>query len=106
MSDRTQAAAKPKPKKIESKKPESKKPESKNPKSKKPESKKPKPKLKSAVRKTARWRIVIRWMIPLFLLIALMGGMAFGYVIIGKQSWSEVLQWKTWQHVIDLVFAP
>ncbi|PQP87332.1 DNA-directed RNA polymerase subunit beta [Paenibacillus sp. AR247] len=61
---------------------------------------------KPAVRKTARWRIVIRWMIPLFLLLALVGGMTFGYVFIGKQSLPDVFQWKTWQHVIDLVFAP
>jgi len=57
-------------------------------------------------RKTARWRIVIRWMIPLFLVLALLGGMIVGYVVIGKQSLSEVFEWKTWQHVIDLVFAP
>ncbi|GIO62916.1 DNA-directed RNA polymerase subunit beta [Paenibacillus cineris] len=63
-------------------------------------------KAKPVVRKTARWRIVIRWMIPLFLLLALVGGMTFGYVFIGKQSLSDVFQWKTWQHVIDLVFAP
>lgn len=61
---------------------------------------------KPARRKTARWRIVTRWMIPLFLVLALIGGMAFGYVFIGKQSLSDVFEWKTWQHVIDLVFAP
>ncbi|MEC0373007.1 DNA-directed RNA polymerase subunit beta [Paenibacillus chibensis] len=61
---------------------------------------------KPAHRRTARWRIVIRWMIPLFLVLALIGGMAFGYVFIGKQSLSDVFEWKTWQHVIDLVFAP
>ncbi|WP_425313222.1 DNA-directed RNA polymerase subunit beta [Paenibacillus mangrovi] len=59
-----------------------------------------------APRKTARWRIVIRWMIPLFLLLALAGGLIVGYVVVGKQSLSEVFEWKTWQHVIDLVFAP
>ncbi|MEC0243191.1 DNA-directed RNA polymerase subunit beta [Paenibacillus dokdonensis] len=50
--------------------------------------------------------MVIRWMIPLFLVLALLGGMIVGYVVIGKQSLSEVFEWKTWQHVIDLVFAP
>lgn len=59
-----------------------------------------------ARRKTARWRIVIRWMIPLFLVLALIGGMTVGYVVFGKQSLSDVFEWKTWQHVIDLVFAP
>ncbi|WP_339325247.1 DNA-directed RNA polymerase subunit beta [Paenibacillus sp. FSL W8-0194] len=50
--------------------------------------------------------MVIRWMIPLFLLLALVGGMIVGYVVIGKQSLSDVFKWETWQHVIDLVFAP
>jgi len=62
--------------------------------------------MKPARRKTARWRIVIRWMIPLFLLLALVGGMIVGYVVVGKQSLSDVFKWETWQHVIDLVFAP
>lgn len=62
--------------------------------------------MEPARRKTARWRVVMRWMIPLFLVLALAGGMICGYVIIGKQSLSEVFDWKTWQHVIDLVFAP
>ncbi|GIO67555.1 DNA-directed RNA polymerase subunit beta [Paenibacillus sp. FSL M7-1455] len=61
---------------------------------------------KPARKKTARWRIVIRWMIPLFLLLALVGGLIVGYVVIGKQSLSDVFKWETWQHVIDLVFAP
>lgn len=61
---------------------------------------------KPARRKTARWRIVIRWMIPLFLVLALVGGLIAGYVVVGKQSLSDVFEWKTWQHVIDLVFAP
>ncbi|HEY2494655.1 MAG TPA: DNA-directed RNA polymerase subunit beta [Paenibacillus sp.] len=58
------------------------------------------------MRKTATWRIVIRWMIPLFLLLSLIGGMIVGYVVLGKEEMSEVFQLKTWQHVIDLIFAP
>ncbi|MDR0268740.1 MAG: DNA-directed RNA polymerase subunit beta [Paenibacillus sp.] len=48
----------------------------------------------------------MRWLIPLFLLLSLGGGLIFGFVVVGKQSLSEVFEWKTWQHVIDLVFAP
>ncbi|GAB6991308.1 DNA-directed RNA polymerase subunit beta [Paenibacillus pini] len=65
-----------------------------------------KPVDKPVRRKTAQWRIVVRWMIPLFLIIALIGGMIVGYVVLGKQSFSEVFEWKTWKHVFDLVFAP
>ncbi|MEC0092558.1 hypothetical protein PMSD_08835 [Paenibacillus macquariensis subsp. defensor] len=55
---------------------------------------------------TPRWRIVLRFMIPLFLLLALVGGMMVGYVVMGKRSMSEVFIWDTWKHVFDLVFAP
>lgn len=56
--------------------------------------------------KTARWRIVLRFMIPLFLLLALVGGVMVGYVVLGKRSMGEVFVWDTWKHVYDLVFAP
>lgn len=61
---------------------------------------------KSTKRRTPRWRIVVRWMIPLFLLAALLGGMIVGYVVVGKQSMDDVFKWETWKHVFDLVFAP
>ncbi|AJS60394.1 DNA-directed RNA polymerase subunit beta [Paenibacillus sp. IHBB 10380] len=57
-------------------------------------------------RKKAKWKIVILWMIPLFLLLSLIGGMTVGYVVLGKEEMSEVFQLETWQHVIDLIFAP
>jgi uncharacterized membrane protein (DUF373 family) len=63
-------------------------------------------KVKTAKIKTARWRIVLRFMIPVFLLIALIGGMIVGYVIFGKRSIDEVFHWETWKHVFDLVFTP
>lgn len=56
-------------------------------------------------RKIATWKIVFRWMIPLFLLLALLGGMMVGYVVFGKQEMSEVFRLETWKHVIDLIFA-
>ena len=61
---------------------------------------------KTTKRKTARWRVVVRWMIPLFLLAALLGGMIAGYVVVGKESMADVFKWETWKHVFDLVFAP
>lgn len=57
-------------------------------------------------KKTPRWRIVLRFMIPLFLLIALVVGVIVGYVVFGKRSLGEVFEWDTWKHVFDLVFAP
>lgn len=57
-------------------------------------------------RKTPGWKIALRIMVPIFLLLALAGGMVFGYVILGKQDIGEALKWSTWKHVFDLVFAP
>ncbi|AOZ93215.1 DNA-directed RNA polymerase subunit beta [Paenibacillus crassostreae] len=61
---------------------------------------------KSVKKTTPTWRIVLRYMIPIFLLIALISGMVVGYVILGKRSIEEVFLWETWKHVYDLVFAP
>lgn len=61
---------------------------------------------KPVKKKTPTWRVVLRYMIPIFLLIALFSGMVVGYVILGKRSIGEVFLWETWKHVYDLVFAP
>ncbi|WP_438348824.1 DNA-directed RNA polymerase subunit beta [Paenibacillus sp. FA6] len=61
---------------------------------------------KVAKPKTPTWRIVLRWLVPVFLLIGLMSGMIVGYVVFGKRSINEVFHWETWKHVLDLVFAP
>ena len=45
-------------------------------------------------------------MIPVLLVLALFGGMVFGYVVLGDQELSEVFEWGTWKHVFDLIFAP
>ncbi|WP_138495811.1 DNA-directed RNA polymerase subunit beta [Paenibacillus pinistramenti] len=52
--------------------------------------------------RTLIWTILI----VLFLLAAGFGGVGAGYVIFGKQPWSDLLEWSTWRHVYDLVFAP
>ncbi|EHB45784.1 MULTISPECIES: DNA-directed RNA polymerase subunit beta [Paenibacillus] len=56
--------------------------------------------------KTSGWKIAVRIMIPILLILALFGGMTFGYVVLGKQELSEVFKWDTWRHVFDLIFAP
>ena len=54
----------------------------------------------------SKW-VIIQWvLIPLLLIVALGGGLAVGYVVLGKRELSEALQWSTWRHVYDLVFAP
>lgn len=53
------------------------------------------------------WIFLLRViLIVLFLFLALFGGAAFGYVVIGDQSVGEVWDLDTWRHVLDLVFAP
>lgn len=57
-------------------------------------------------RKTSGWKIALRIMVPVIMLLALAGGMVIGYVVIGGRSIGEAFQWSTWKHVFDLVFAP
>ncbi|WP_379157171.1 DNA-directed RNA polymerase subunit beta [Paenibacillus sp. sgz5001063] len=54
----------------------------------------------------SKWTIVQWFLIPVLLVAALSGGMVVGYVVLGKKDFSDVLQWSTWKHVYDLVFAP
>ncbi|ASA24519.1 DNA-directed RNA polymerase subunit beta [Paenibacillus donghaensis] len=54
----------------------------------------------------SKWSITQWFLIPLLLVAALGGGLVAGYVIVGKREFSDVLQWSTWKHVYDLVFAP
>ncbi|SEL31138.1 DNA-directed RNA polymerase subunit beta [Paenibacillus sp. cl141a] len=56
--------------------------------------------------KTSGWKIAVRIMIPVLLVMALFGGMVFGYVVLGDQELGEVFEWGTWKHVFDLIFAP
>ena len=52
------------------------------------------------------WGIIQVFLIPLLLVAALGGGLAVGYVILGKKELADVFEWSTWKHVYDLVFAP
>lgn len=56
--------------------------------------------------RTSGWKITLRIMVPVLMVLALFGGMTFGYVVLGKQELSEVFEWSTWKHVYDLIFAP
>jgi len=54
----------------------------------------------------SKWTLIQWILIPLLLVAALGGGLIVGYVVLGKKEFSDVLQWSTWRHVYDLVFAP
>ncbi|GGF96193.1 DNA-directed RNA polymerase subunit beta [Paenibacillus aceti] len=59
------------------------------------------------VKKRPWWGVLLRIvLILLFLAAALIGGAIAGYVVLGKQDIHDVLDWSTWRHVFDLVFAP
>ncbi|WP_150270563.1 DNA-directed RNA polymerase subunit beta [Paenibacillus tepidiphilus] len=57
-------------------------------------------------RRVSTWSIIQWFLIPLLLIAALGCGLTAGYVVLGKRELTEVLQWSTWKHVYDLVFAP
>ncbi|WP_151733735.1 DNA-directed RNA polymerase subunit beta [Paenibacillus tengchongensis] len=63
----------------------------------------PKPEVR---KRRSAWRIIQWFLIPLLLIAALGCGLTAGYVLLGKREFAEVLQWSTWKHVYDLVFAP
>ncbi|MCM3040967.1 DNA-directed RNA polymerase subunit beta [Paenibacillus motobuensis] len=59
------------------------------------------------VKHRAWWIVPLRIvLILLFFAAALIGGAIAGYVVLGKQDIHDVLDWSTWRHVFDLVFAP
>ncbi|RAV03175.1 hypothetical protein DQG13_08760 [Paenibacillus sp. YN15] len=43
--------------------------------------------------------------VPLVCVLALFAGMSAGYVVLGDKPFSDVLEWNTWKHMIDLIFA-
>ncbi|WP_068778937.1 DNA-directed RNA polymerase subunit beta [Paenibacillus sp. GM2] len=59
------------------------------------------------VKQRAWWVVPLRIvLVLLFFAVALIGGAIAGYVVLGKQDIHDVLDWSTWRHVFDLVFAP
>lgn len=75
--------------------------------SSKPNSKPSTKKRKAAVPRWAKiTRIVLTYAgIPVLFLLCLYIGLYIGYVRLGDQPAHEILQWETWKHVYDLVFA-
>ncbi|AIQ26405.1 DNA-directed RNA polymerase subunit beta [Paenibacillus sp. FSL E2-8871] len=67
---------------------------------------KPEDKKEPKRRGLSKWTLIQWILIPLLLIAALGGGLVVGYVVLGKKEFSDVLQWSTWKHVYDLVFAP
>ncbi|CAH0118051.1 MULTISPECIES: DNA-directed RNA polymerase subunit beta [unclassified Paenibacillus] len=49
--------------------------------------------------------ILRKLIVPVLFIIALYAGLVVGYVVFGKQPASDVMQWSTWRHVFDLIFA-
>lgn len=43
--------------------------------------------------------------VPSLSVIAIVGGMYIGYVIVGKRPASEVFDLATWKHMYDLIFS-
>ncbi|KPV60511.1 hypothetical protein QJ48_05190 [Paenibacillus sp. A3] len=65
---------------------------------------------KEAPAESKRWKKAVltflKWTwIPFTSILALLVGLAIGYVYIGKQDLQEVFNLNTWRHVFDLIFA-
>lgn len=43
--------------------------------------------------------------VPVLCLSALYAGLYVGYTVLGEQPPEHVLEWSTWKHLYDLVFA-
>ena len=50
-------------------------------------------------------RQIAKWLlIPILCILVLYFGLWFGYVKLGNGDPEDVMEWDTWQHVLDLVF--
>ncbi|GGD92487.1 DNA-directed RNA polymerase subunit beta [Paenibacillus nasutitermitis] len=43
--------------------------------------------------------------VPILCVLAILGGMYIGYVMLGHRPSSDVFMWDTWKHMYDLIFA-
>ncbi|NBI30586.1 DNA-directed RNA polymerase subunit beta [Chengkuizengella marina] len=50
-------------------------------------------------------KILRFFLVPVLCIIALYVGVLIGYVALGGESASDVLNVQTWKHLIDLIFA-
>jgi hypothetical protein len=58
----------------------------------------------------AKWvRVMLRvsriLLVPALCVLAVIAGLIVGFVYVGGQSAAEAMEWSTWQHIFDLVFA-
>ncbi|MFB6364620.1 DNA-directed RNA polymerase subunit beta [Paenibacillus elgii] len=65
---------------------------------------------KKAPAESKRWKKAVfaflKWTwIPFTGIVALLVGLAIGYVYIGKQDFQEIFNLNTWRHAFDLIFA-
>ncbi|MBB6691721.1 DNA-directed RNA polymerase subunit beta [Cohnella xylanilytica] len=51
------------------------------------------------------WTSIKVLIIPVLCVVALIAGMAIGYVVLGKRELADVFDIQTWRHMYDLVFA-
>ncbi|MDF2935332.1 MAG: hypothetical protein K0Q90_705 [Paenibacillaceae bacterium] len=51
------------------------------------------------------WPVLRHTIVPFVCVLALFAGMSAGYVVLGDKPFSDVLEWNTWKHMIDLIFA-
>lgn len=51
------------------------------------------------------WTSIKILIIPILCVVALIIGLAVGYVVLGDQPLSDVFDIRTWKHMYDLVFA-
>jgi cobalamin biosynthesis Mg chelatase CobN len=49
--------------------------------------------------------ILRKSIVPIVFVVALIGGLYTGYVILGHGPEDDVWLWSTWKHIYDLVFA-
>lgn len=51
------------------------------------------------------WTTIKVLIVPVLCVIALIVGLAIGYVVLGKGELADVFDMNTWRHMYDLVFA-
>ncbi|WP_240489242.1 DNA-directed RNA polymerase subunit beta [Cohnella thermotolerans] len=51
------------------------------------------------------WTTIKVLIIPVLCIVALVAGLAIGYVVLGKGQLADVFDLNTWRHMYDLVFA-
>jgi hypothetical protein len=51
------------------------------------------------------WPVLRHMIIPAVCLVMLFAGVSTGYVVLGDKPFSDVMEWDTWRHMFDLIFA-